>query len=294
VPGKPAITSSIVPLSCEEVWRHISNFLDDELDANLRARLQQHFKDCEHCSAVLDGTRNVIRLVESGKVIDLPAGFSQRLRAKLAEHVVHERATQKDLMREIPVGVSEDTVPLGSHLIYFWESNAEFERAVRFLHPGLGKGEHCIVFGHDEALEKVKHTLRKQGFDPEQLIGTGELTVLRRHAAASTTLAEISAAMQGALRAGATAVRFLGNLGMGRDPLPAGENDVLELENNVSAMISGFPCVVVCMYDVKALSGRLIMKGGLETHALAICADGVRENPYYGGRELFPHLQHLQ
>jgi hypothetical protein len=281
-------------LACEDVWRQISDYLEDELDSGLREALEQHFRDCRHCSAVLDGTRNVIQLVAKGKAIELPANFSQRLRAKLARRVEFERAIEGPATSEIPVGITDEMVPLGSHLIYFWESDAEFTRAVRFLYPGLGKREHCIIFGHQEALEKVLQTLRSENYNPEELIEEGELTVLRRHASAQTTLAEIAAAVQSAMRAGATTVRFLGNLGMGRDPLPAGEDDVLDLESRVSAMISAFPCVVLCMYDVKALSGRLIMKGGLETHELAICAEGVRDNPYFTRHEHFPHLQHVQ
>jgi hypothetical protein len=45
---------------------------------------RQHFKGCEHCVAVLDGTRNVIRLVGDGRVFDVPPGFGERLKMSLA------------------------------------------------------------------------------------------------------------------------------------------------------------------------------------------------------------------
>jgi anti-sigma factor RsiW len=67
-----------------EVFREISNFIEGELDPQLRARMEAHFKDCAHCSAVIDGTRNVVRLVGDGKTFDLPAGFSERLKKRLA------------------------------------------------------------------------------------------------------------------------------------------------------------------------------------------------------------------
>jgi hypothetical protein len=41
--------------------------------------MEAHFKACAHCSAVLDGTRNVVKLVADGVEYDLPEGFSQRL-----------------------------------------------------------------------------------------------------------------------------------------------------------------------------------------------------------------------
>ena len=50
-----------------------------EIDAELRARMEAHFKVCAHCKAVLDGTRNVVKLVGDGVEYQLPDGFSQRL-----------------------------------------------------------------------------------------------------------------------------------------------------------------------------------------------------------------------
>ncbi len=73
----------VVEISCEEVWREVSNYLEGEANAELRVRMEEHFKGCKHCSAVLDGTRNVVRLVGDATAFDLPAGFSDRLYQKL-------------------------------------------------------------------------------------------------------------------------------------------------------------------------------------------------------------------
>ncbi len=73
----------VVEISCEEVWREVSNYLEGEANAELRVRMDEHFKGCKHCTAVLDGTRNVVRLVGDATAFDLPAGFSDRLYQKL-------------------------------------------------------------------------------------------------------------------------------------------------------------------------------------------------------------------
>jgi hypothetical protein len=70
---------NVIEISCLEVWREISNFVDGDVDAELRARMEAHFKVCAHCKAVLDGTRNVVKLVGDGVEYELPVGFSQRL-----------------------------------------------------------------------------------------------------------------------------------------------------------------------------------------------------------------------
>ena len=45
--------------------------------------MEAHFKTCAHCSAVLDGTRNVVKLVGDGVEYKVPDGFSKRLYSKI-------------------------------------------------------------------------------------------------------------------------------------------------------------------------------------------------------------------
>jgi hypothetical protein len=265
-------------LTCEQLLRDASEYVDGQLSADRKRVFDAHAAACAPCMSVLNGLRNVVQLVSSPEAFELPAGFSQRLYSKLDEHL---GAIERGETRKIPAGITEDSIPLGSHLIYFWENDNDFERGVSFLYPGLGKGDHCILFGHDEALARALNVLRAKGYDTDELINDKHLTVLRRHASADKTLAEIGAVVESAIQSGANAVRYLGNLGVGRDPLPAGEDDVVDLEERVSGMIAKYPAIVVCMYDVHKLSGHLIMRGGLQTHSLTVCSDGIHQNPYY-------------
>ena len=75
-----------IEISCVEVWREISNYLDEEISPEMRERMEAHFKVCAHCTAVLDGTKNVVGLVGDGRVFPLPDGFSKRLYKKLQKH----------------------------------------------------------------------------------------------------------------------------------------------------------------------------------------------------------------
>lgn len=73
----------IVEISCIEVWREISNYLEGIVDAELRQRMEAHFKVCHHCKAILDGTGNVVKLIADGEPFEVPIGFSERLYKKL-------------------------------------------------------------------------------------------------------------------------------------------------------------------------------------------------------------------
>jgi hypothetical protein len=69
----------VIEISCLEVWKEISNYVDNDVDPELRVRMKAHFKACAHCTAILDGTRNVVKLVGDGMEYKVPEGFSRRL-----------------------------------------------------------------------------------------------------------------------------------------------------------------------------------------------------------------------
>ncbi len=78
-------------VNCERVWREISDYLEGDVSPEMRAAMEAHFKECKHCHAVLDGTRNVVKLYGDDRAFELPAGFDQRLRRRLALEVASGR-----------------------------------------------------------------------------------------------------------------------------------------------------------------------------------------------------------
>jgi anti-sigma factor RsiW len=76
-----------VALECKHVWDYISEFLDDSLPTETRELVQKHLENCEICSAILDSTRNILILTADDRVFELPAGYSERLHARLAREI---------------------------------------------------------------------------------------------------------------------------------------------------------------------------------------------------------------
>jgi len=74
-------------ITCEEVWRDISDYVDDELDPKQRIALEKHFAECRHCAAVLEGTCNVIRLYRDERALAPPKGFHDRLHQRLDQRL---------------------------------------------------------------------------------------------------------------------------------------------------------------------------------------------------------------
>jgi hypothetical protein len=77
--------------NCEDVWREISNYLDGDVEPSLRLALEEHIRGCKHCTAVLDGTRNVVQLFGDERMLEVPLGFSRRLQDRLEENMPRSR-----------------------------------------------------------------------------------------------------------------------------------------------------------------------------------------------------------
>jgi hypothetical protein len=78
-------------VNCEEVWREISNYVDGEVEPTLRVAMDEHIRGCKRCSAVLDGTRNVVELYGDERMSEVPLGFSNRLHRRLEESMPGNR-----------------------------------------------------------------------------------------------------------------------------------------------------------------------------------------------------------
>jgi anti-sigma factor RsiW len=86
---------ALVILECKHVWDYISEFLDDSLPPETKELVERHLENCEICSAVLDSTRNILILTADDRVFELPAGYSERLHARLAQETPASSRSRK-------------------------------------------------------------------------------------------------------------------------------------------------------------------------------------------------------
>ena len=75
----------ILEIECRHVWKELTNYMESDLTPELRERITQHLQGCKHCTAVYNGTRNVVRLLGDEKAVELPQGFSNRLFDRLIQ-----------------------------------------------------------------------------------------------------------------------------------------------------------------------------------------------------------------
>lgn len=78
---------------CEDVWREISNYIEGDVEAELRAAMDLHIRGCQRCTAVLAGTKNIVALYGDERMVEVPLGFGQRLHRRLEETMPRRRGT---------------------------------------------------------------------------------------------------------------------------------------------------------------------------------------------------------
>jgi hypothetical protein len=80
-------------VSCEEVWREVSNYVEEDVNPDLRAAMDEHFRGCKGCTSILEGTRNVIKLYGDESMVSVPLGYSYRLHRRLEQNMHPTRRT---------------------------------------------------------------------------------------------------------------------------------------------------------------------------------------------------------
>ena len=79
-------------VSCQHVLRELSNYIDNTVDAELRKAIEQHLQSCRRCSVVLDTTRKTLMIYAGADVLEIPAGYSERLRRSFLKKVEKHRS----------------------------------------------------------------------------------------------------------------------------------------------------------------------------------------------------------
>lgn len=78
-------------LDCKHIWRELSDYIDGDLPPEVRRDVEAHVAQCRHCAALLDSTHNIIVLIADERRMELPLGFSKRLRERLERELATAR-----------------------------------------------------------------------------------------------------------------------------------------------------------------------------------------------------------
>ena len=179
---------------------------------------------------------------------------------------------------EVELGIYDARVPYGAHIAFFWQNENEFKDSVGFLEAGLKGKDHCIIVQNQHIIYPLMRNLLERECDLARLLAEERLIILQPDNDAYRMATSIGEAIQVGLAHGAPCVRLLGSPGWGDPGWPAEEN-LIKLEETYTRSIAELPCVFVCLYDLRAVSDRIVKIAGAGAHEWEVRAGVVRKNP---------------
>ena len=66
-------------LTCKDFLSELSDYLDEKIDAELRAKLESHITECPNCWVIADTTRKTIQIYKGMEPCPIPPDVESRL-----------------------------------------------------------------------------------------------------------------------------------------------------------------------------------------------------------------------
>jgi len=78
-------------LTCKDFLRELSDYLDESLDSEIRAKLESHISECPNCWVIADTTRKTIKIYKGMDPQSIPSDVEQRLMVALEKKMAAKR-----------------------------------------------------------------------------------------------------------------------------------------------------------------------------------------------------------
>ena len=70
-------------LTCRDFLAELSDYLDERIDAELRAKLERHITECPNCWVIADTTKKTIQIYRGMEPCPIPEEVESRLMTAL-------------------------------------------------------------------------------------------------------------------------------------------------------------------------------------------------------------------
>ena len=78
-------------LTCKDFLNDLSDYLDENLDAELKAKLERHITECPNCWVIADTTRKTIQIYKGMERYTIPAEVESRLMDALEKRIAAKK-----------------------------------------------------------------------------------------------------------------------------------------------------------------------------------------------------------
>jgi hypothetical protein len=192
----------------------------------------------------------------------------------------------------VPSGIDEIRLLPGSHVCAFYRGDSDRDRLLAgYLGAGLTAGDKCICVVDSAFTARRLEALARSSSGPRY--PEGQLDI---HLPESTYLAggEFSTSdmltfwtegMNKAELEGYSFFRLAGEMTWALRDAPGVEH-LVGYESELNRVTSGYPVVVLCLYDLDLFSGEVVVNI-VKTHPQVLVRGILVENPYYVGPDEF-------
>ena len=78
-------------LTCKDFLKELSEYLDESLDAEVRAELETHITECPNCWVIADTTRKTIKIYKGMDPYPIPSDVESRLMRALEKKMAAKK-----------------------------------------------------------------------------------------------------------------------------------------------------------------------------------------------------------
>lgn len=179
--------------------------------------------------------------------------------------------------KKFRLGIGDDFVSAGQHLLLFWEEEAELQSLTGFLKAGLDTDDHLVLCGPSPANTLLSDMMEERGLHAPELSSRGKLSVIEADDTATAVTKLLNLFQSPEVRG--DMIRVVGNSSGWRQVND--EDGLIRGEAEFDRALVQYPCVTICPYRTRGLNSRTIYNGALMNHPSVIVGNGIKENPFY-------------
>ena len=80
-------------MTCSEFLKELTDYLDENLDPNMRVELEEHLAWCHNCFVVCNTTKMTIEIYRESQLFELPEDLRGRLHNAIVEKCKSKKTT---------------------------------------------------------------------------------------------------------------------------------------------------------------------------------------------------------
>ncbi len=144
-------------MTCSDFLKELTDYLDESMDAQTRAELEDHLQWCHNCYVVCNTTKMTIEIYRDSHLYELPDDLRGRLRSAI---MTNARATTARAHRNDPAGQASyfpiDCFRLAWQALRFYSPRTP-PAAKDLIWPTSG-GCTLAIFGYNAVVRSLRRT----------------------------------------------------------------------------------------------------------------------------------------